>query len=517
MSGETQTVVRSPWIVAGPTVLLAIVILLAIFHTTVLSMVTIWWTNGTYGHCLLILPIVAWLAHERWPEARRLIPRPDLRGLVLLAGAALAWLAGNAASVQVVEHFALVGMIQALVFTLLGWPVTRAFLFPLFYLVFAIPFGEFLVPALQDFTAYFVVKALVFFGVPVFSDGVFLSIPEADFVIAEACSGIRFLIATLAIAALFANLSYKSWRRRAAFMALAVVVPVVANVFRALGIVMIARWSNAKYAVGADHIVYGWIFLAIVTLILLSLGMTFADRKITDAPDIGKAPPGGRAPLTKELARSMIMAGLLALVTVGAAPAYGAFTARAAQETQGDLALAATAAPPWRVLPDQGKGKENWQPVFHGAAAEKLVQYENAGKRVDLYIGYFTRQTQGHEVVSMDNRAFNEPWRRADGGGAQIILNGHKQSVISVRLVRGLRNRLVYYWYWVDGRFTASPQIAKLLYAKARLIGGVQPAAVIAIASDFPDKRREGARILEDFAARLAPLQPLLHRVHGGG
>ena len=61
-----------------------------------------------------------------------------------------AWLVANVATVYEVQQFALFGMLQCLLLAVLGWRVYFALLFPFFYLVFLVPTGEQLVPALQD-------------------------------------------------------------------------------------------------------------------------------------------------------------------------------------------------------------------------------------------------------------------------------------------------------------------------------------------------------------------------------
>jgi exosortase len=72
-------------------------------------------------------------------------------------------------------------------------------------------------------------------GVPAHLDGIFISTPTGLFRVAEACSGVRFLVAMAALAALVANLCFRSWPRRAAFVAAAMAIPVAANGVRAFG------------------------------------------------------------------------------------------------------------------------------------------------------------------------------------------------------------------------------------------------------------------------------------------
>ena len=77
--------------------------------------------------------------------------------------------------------------------------MVRRILFPLAYLLFAVPLGDFLVGPLQDVTAVFTVWALQLTGIPVYLEGRFFYIPTGAFEVAEACSGIRYLIASLAL------------------------------------------------------------------------------------------------------------------------------------------------------------------------------------------------------------------------------------------------------------------------------------------------------------------------------
>src|SRR3546814_3759686 len=105
-------------------------------------MVAIWWNASTYGHCLFVPILVAWLVQQRLPGLRRLEPSAWAPGLLWLGLGAFAWMLGAAAGVAVVRHGALVMMLQGSVIALLGPAVARALLFPLFYAFFMVPFGE---------------------------------------------------------------------------------------------------------------------------------------------------------------------------------------------------------------------------------------------------------------------------------------------------------------------------------------------------------------------------------------
>src|SRR5690606_9218877 len=177
--------------------------------------------------------------------------------------------------------------------------------------------GDELVPALQMITAKISIILIEWSGIPAEIDGVFIDTPAGLFEVAEACSGVKFLVAMIALGALVCNLCFRSWWRRVLFMLLAIVVPIVANGVRAWGIIYIAQSRGVEFAAGVDHIVYGWICLAVVIAILLGLGWRFFDRA-ADAPfvDVSKL---NRSQLLARLDRYGVSGGfaLAAILALG--------------------------------------------------------------------------------------------------------------------------------------------------------------------------------------------------------
>ena len=106
----------------------------------------------------------------------------------------------------------------------------------------------------------------------------------------EACSGIRYLIASMTLGTLYAYLNYDSTQRRLLFIALSAIVPIVANGLRAFLIVMIGHHSDMKLATGVDHLVYGWLFFGVVMFFLFSLGALFSEPQDSTRPDSTEDP-----------------------------------------------------------------------------------------------------------------------------------------------------------------------------------------------------------------------------------
>ena len=179
--------------------------ILLLFARDATDMAAIWWSSTTFNHCLLIVPIIAWLVWQRLPELAALAPSAWAPGLALVAAGGAGWLLGEAGNIALLRHFGLVMMLQGAVVACLGKAVALGLAFPIFYAFFLVPFGEELVPPLQTLTARMSMALLALTGVPAHLDGIFISTPSGLFRVAEACSGVRFLVAMAALSALAAN------------------------------------------------------------------------------------------------------------------------------------------------------------------------------------------------------------------------------------------------------------------------------------------------------------------------
>ncbi|MGH6967663.1 MAG: exosortase A, partial [Stellaceae bacterium] len=268
----------APWRMLGAALLLTALALGGLFWHEIVGAWRVWVVSPTYNHCFLVLPIALYLVWDR-RATLDVPPRADFRALLLLPVLSLAWLGAAVLGVLELQQLVFVTIVQAVLLAVLGWPLYKRLLGPLLYLYLLVPSGQVLVPTLQDVTARFAVWMLQLFHVPVFSDGIMISIPEGDFIIAEACAGLRFLIASIAFGAFFALLVYRSWWKRAAFMAASLVVPIFANGLRAFGIIYLGHLTDDVTAVEADHIIYGWGFFTLILFLLIVIGMRFADRR----------------------------------------------------------------------------------------------------------------------------------------------------------------------------------------------------------------------------------------------
>lgn len=467
-----------------------VVLLIALFARDAADLVRIWWTSTTFGHCLFIGPVVGWLVWQRRRELAVLTPEGWAPGLAIVGAGGLAWLAGDTAGVALARHLGLVTMVQGAVVTLLGQQVARGLLFPLLYAYFLVPFGEGLEAPLQQVTVAMTLPLLHLAGVPAQVDGVLITIPNGYFEVAEACSGAKFVIAMLAYGVLVANVCYVSWARRSAFLAMALVVPVVANGLRAFGTIYAAYLTSVEAATGFDHIVYGWVFFGLVMAAVLAIGWRWFDRD-PDAAWIDAARlPAARPSIDPWLASALVM-------TIAAAfPAWSSLTAGRVDALPARVAL--PEIPGWRHV--QPSTRVAWLPNYPGADHFLMGRYADAqGHKVDLAIAVYGAQREGHEVIAFGVGPLREDDRWVRVSGLPPVAGGAAMRITAP----GPVERVVVTWYRVDGTLTASPVAVKFATLRARLLGARQAAVAVHLSAEEPGGRAAMAR----FLAALGPIE----------
>jgi exosortase A len=280
------------WVTALLRLGLLLVLWGMVFAAEIRAAIRIWDSSTAYAHCWLVLPVALWLGWQRRGRLAALRPAPNL--LLALPGlaAGLAWLLAEHLGLMEGRQLAALGLAWVLALAVLGLPVCRALAVPLLYLVFLVPFGAFLVPALQRITAAMIELGLRIGGIPHYVDALVIEIPAGRFLVAEACAGLRFLIAALAFGALYAAEMFRSPGRRLVVLVLSLVVPIVANGVRALGIVLVGHYHGSAEAAAADHVIYGWVFFSVVILVLVLAGLPFREEAARPACQESLRRPG---------------------------------------------------------------------------------------------------------------------------------------------------------------------------------------------------------------------------------
>jgi exosortase len=268
-----RTVVLAHWGGLRSFALLAGLIGLAFaYHPTLMTLLQVWSDNPNYSHGFLVPPVTAYLL---WQQRSRFADPKEggsWMGLLLLVPAALLQIVGLRGEVATIQGFSLILAIGGLVWQLWGGRVLRAVAFPIAFLIFMIPalpwFMNVLSFQLKIFAAQAAVAAAHGMGVAVQREGVNLLFPEGVLSVENACSGLRSLVALMALGALFAYYSVGPISHRIALFALAMPIAVAANVIRVTSLCVYAGIAGTEAAAGLFHKLGSYALFAIAFLML---------------------------------------------------------------------------------------------------------------------------------------------------------------------------------------------------------------------------------------------------------
>lgn len=481
MSAVTQTLPapltggRWSWL---PAALLGLAAWGALFHAEAAAAFAVWLKSTAYSHCFFVVPLAAYLAWDRRGLARGLAPRPTPWPALAVLPCALAWFAAERLGIMEGRQLAAVAMLQALGVALLGWRLARVQWPALAYLIFLVPFGSFLVPDLQAITAWCVDVGLELLDIPHVVDAFTIEIPEGTFYVAEACAGLRFLIAAVAFGALYGLLTYRSPWRRLAFLVASIVVPILANGIRALGIVVAGHILGDAEAAAADHLIYGWIFFSIVILLLTAAGLPFREDTLPPAPVVAPAP--GQIP-----GRGFAAAGAV-IVAAALAPLFA-------------LWLDQPAAAPALALPGF-VASPGCQSV--GDPPGTVMHFSCGGDRLAARVTVLPPRASPALMRAARSAATGER-DAADAVTSTLALDlpaAPRWRVVEL----GKPDRMIATAAWIHGAPDAGGLAGRLRMAWDSVAGGAPPVVLVAAALEpaslrHTDDREAARRVLRDF------------------
>jgi exosortase A len=474
---------------------LTIAAIIAVFHRDAADMAGIWWNISTYNHAIFIVPIIGWLIMQRIDEVKLLEPRSWWPGLIGVAIGGFGWMLGEAGGISLFRHAALVLMVQSAVLTILGPTVMRGILFPIFYLIFLIPIGDEAVPLLQTITADMCMFFLALVGIPAHIEGVFITTPVGLFEVAEACSGVKFLVAMVAYSALVANVCFTSWKRRILFLIMAFIVPIIANGLRAFGTIWTSELTGSvEFAASVDHIIFGWIFFAVVMLIVMAIGWRWFDRRVDDPWIADVVNDGIQAPTLWP--RALGVVGVVA----------GAFLLQLGLSSLGQRPMNRAV-----IMPEvAGWARTDivqtfpWTARFDGADHYLSGQYVNAqGQRVDLTLALYAWQGNGREMVGYAQGAFDPRTRWSWVSATMAPVGGKADRIFAPGTAREVAS-----FYWTGGVLTGSGSRVKIETLKARLTGQDQSSVAVLVSAE-DGKAQKSRAAIDAFLQALGPIEKL--------
>lgn len=303
------------------------------------------WDKGL-SHGLLVAAVFIWLLWRRPSQA----PAGGwfATRLVLLGLASVLWFLLQSVQISLLAEGALLLVIIAAYSAWLGfaqsWRYKAVLLLPLFATSL---WGEFNSAALS-LSSLVVGQLVELAGITAHIDGTTISLPYGQIIIADGCSGLRYMVIALALGHMLACLNHYPTQGYWLSMALALLLGLATNWVRIFVLVLVGYYTQMKSSLVGDHETFGWLLFAAVVLPPLYF-----------AP-LRKGPPQTLSPAAPTWPRLLAVAGVLAL---GPVLLFISQRPPAAAPWLAPLPLSVSAAPNWAVqtpMPPAGLAEQGW-------------------------------------------------------------------------------------------------------------------------------------------------------------
>jgi len=460
--------------------------------------------SDTYAHGFFVLPASLWLIWQNKSLHSQILPTaPSLLGASFILLNGVFWLFSAITQTLVIQQLAVVGMLIGSYWFYLGNSTSKKLIFPLFFLYFMVPVGEEqLLPHLMNYTANFTVALLRLTGISVYREGLHFTLVSGQWSVVEACSGIRYLIASITLGTIYAYITYSKIYKRILFILFSIITPIIANGLRAYMIVMIGHLSDMKLATGVDHIVYGAIFFAIIIFIMFFIGSFWRDPEIK-LENISNTEINQNTVLSKQncfvIIPLFISTIIWPLTNQLLSSNYQAQTniPELSKLTQNKL-WQEVKAPNWK-----------WQPQFNGVATDSLRYFKYKGSIIGLYQANFANEKQGAELINMQNVLINSEdkknWRVIKKS-TLALTNPEREKSITVDYaeLRGISSDIfTVKWYQVGDLNTNSPYMAKIYQLYKRLTLDTTTEIYNVVFTSQPPNKTDHMPLIQNFTTQL--------------
>ena len=291
------------------------------YWPTLVGLVRVWDSTPDYSHGYLVLPLALyflWVRRDGFPGVGALRGRSAIFAVVLglgliAASFALRYLAARY-RLGSVDAWSMILWLAGVVSICGGWRLLWWSAPSLAFLWFMVPLPwraerMFSVP-LQGVATRISTWTLQSLGQPAFYQGHVISLGEQQLEVVEACSGLRILMATVALAFAYCVLIRKSWWKRIAIILSTIPVALIANATRIVGTGLLYQVVSFEAGQKFSHDVAGWIMIPLAALLFAAflwyLEQLFPEVEEFELGDLYAAPnrPLEHEPPKKELVES---------------------------------------------------------------------------------------------------------------------------------------------------------------------------------------------------------------------
>lgn len=255
--------------------------------------------GGDYNSQTVLIPLLCgyllWNQRERIFAVQSFAPRKaaPFAAAALIASFAALYLhsQGHAYLFSAISLLAAITLVIASFVALFGWAALRRAAFPFVMLLLALPLPELLIQRiisiLQAQSAWLSAVLFSMLGIPVYKEGIMLSVPGVTIEVARECSGINSSIALVLTMLLVARESLNSNWRRAVLVASSIPLSILKNAIRITTLTVLALRVDPGFLTGRLHHEGGFVFYLIAMALMYPIWKLLKrGDTVLDSPDL---------------------------------------------------------------------------------------------------------------------------------------------------------------------------------------------------------------------------------------
>ena len=208
--------------------------------------------DSYYSHGFLVPFVSLFLIWQKLGTLKSLPQQQNIAGLIIIVFALVLHILGTVLYIFSISGFSIFFLVLGFTLFIFGKEIIRAILFPLLFLVFMFPLPEAIISLFSFPLKMFAAKAGVWvvklFGIPVHGEGFNIFIPAGHLLVGNPCSGLRSLIAFLALGAVFAYLAPLSTGKKVFLFFSTIPIAILSNIVRIPILIMISHYWGLKAA-----------------------------------------------------------------------------------------------------------------------------------------------------------------------------------------------------------------------------------------------------------------------------
>ncbi len=240
--------------------------------------------NENQGHAWLLLGMFFYLAYEN-KHKLELAEQVYVVPLLLLVGVAILNVVAAKFSILLFHQFAMLGFLYFSIRALFKIKDELQVLRLVGALLFTTTTFDHLVPYLVSMSSYVVSHLISMYGITAFIDGPMIEIPSGRILIADSCSGVRYVIVALAMGFIIGIMENASFASNVKLLVYSVLIALFANWLRIFLLVAIGDATDMQSSLMKDHELFGFIVFFVCFAPLFKYRLVSREKNIASQTD----------------------------------------------------------------------------------------------------------------------------------------------------------------------------------------------------------------------------------------